>query len=92
MKSPTLKSSLPYILELQRVFTKTAGKVRLQQVFQRQSGEAKEAILQNTDFLDEHRCPHRKARARLNPSVKRQKSLLVYNRGILSFRSLGVRW
>jgi hypothetical protein len=46
-----VECSMPYILELTRVFTKTAGKVRLQQVFRRKAGEAKDAFLKNTKFL-----------------------------------------
>jgi len=45
------EQSIPYILELTRVFTKTAGKVRLQQAFRDKSGEAKEAFLKNAEFL-----------------------------------------
>jgi hypothetical protein len=45
------EQSLPFILELTRVFTKTNGKVRLQQAFRTESSEAKEAFLKNTEFL-----------------------------------------
>jgi hypothetical protein len=45
------EQSLPYILELTRIFTKTAGKVRLQQAFRTKSLEAKEAFLKNAEFL-----------------------------------------
>jgi hypothetical protein len=45
------EQSLPYILELTRVFTKTNGKVRLQQTFRNKSSEAKEAFLKNAEFL-----------------------------------------
>jgi hypothetical protein len=45
------EGSLPFILELTRVFTKTSGKVRLHQAFRNKSEEAKEAFLKNTKFL-----------------------------------------
>jgi proteasome lid subunit RPN8/RPN11 len=45
------EQSMPYILELTRVFTKTAGKVRLQQAFRNKSSEAKEVFLKNSEFL-----------------------------------------
>ncbi len=45
------EQSMPYILELNRIFTKKGGKVKLQEAFRDKSGKAKEAFLKNTKFL-----------------------------------------
>jgi hypothetical protein len=46
-----VEQSLPYLLELTKIFTKTAGKIKLQQAFRSKSNRAKEAFLKNVEFL-----------------------------------------